>query len=127
MFLSIFHIGLFSCLFSDEGENGNKGGIRVVLYPTKIARREMIHHGDASSGCAKLEGNGLASECDWVIHEMEEAKKRGLKVAVNGVNYSGLSREKLQMFLEESPYMMDFVGDERGHIVAINFDKITDF
>ena len=63
----------------------------------------------------------------WLYLLCDEAKKRGLKVAVNGVNYSGLSKEKLQMFLEESPYMMDFVGDERGHIVAINFDKITDF
>lgn len=64
------------------------------------------------------------SECDWVICEIEEAKKRGLKVAVNGVNYSDIPKEKMKLFLEESPYMMDFIGDENGRIVAINFNKI---
>lgn len=69
----------------------------------------------------------MTSEYEWVIHKMEEAKKRGLKVSVNGVNYSELPKEKLQLFLEESPYMMDFVGDENGHIIAVNFDKISNY
>lgn len=72
--------------------------------------------------------DGLRDEMfNWLFSEICEAQVTGVPVAVDGRVYSVQEREELQKVMEQGYYMKSYVDDERGKIVQINFDHITNF
>lgn len=59
-----------------------------------------------------------------ILEEILEAKRRGISVSINGVVPAWNQPEELLMTLEEATYMKDYIGDDRGKIVQIRFDRI---
>lgn len=60
----------------------------------------------------------------WILDEVEFAKKRGIQVDVNGVNYTDRPVTQLSRVLEAGSYMLDYEGDMLGHIVALHIDLV---
>lgn len=62
---------------------------------------------------------------EWIISEICEAEKNGIQVNVCGIRYSSDDSQELYQVLEDAAYMEDYLSDEEGHIIQINFDKIN--
>ncbi len=62
---------------------------------------------------------------NWIRGEIRKAEKKGIHVNVCGVRYSSDDTGKLYQVLEDAVYMEDYLCDEEGRIVQINFDKIN--
>ena len=63
---------------------------------------------------------------EWVITNLEKASLLGLEVCVDGKEYTYSEiREKKNIIIKESAdYMSDYVYDEHGKVIGINFNKI---
>jgi hypothetical protein len=59
-----------------------------------------------------------------ILEEMLEARRRGISISINGTIPSWNQPEELLLVLEEASYMKDYIGDDRGKIVQIRFDRI---
>lgn len=60
-----------------------------------------------------------------MLEEIIEAKRRGISVSINGNPLSCTKTEDLLYTLEDATYMRDYIGDERGKIIHLGFDKIS--
>ncbi len=56
--------------------------------------------------------------------ELEEAEQEGVPLLLDGEPSSPLQIAKACMIREESCYMRDYLGDERGNVREIRFDKV---
>ncbi|MBE5928143.1 MAG: hypothetical protein E7267_02035 [Lachnospiraceae bacterium] len=66
--------------------------------------------------------------CDnyaWISDEIKYAEKNGIMVSVCGEYYSSYNVKDLMYVLEEGIYMKDYLSDNEGRIVQINFNKIN--
>lgn len=61
---------------------------------------------------------------NWITEEIELANRQGIPASVNGIPYDGTEETSLPLLLEQGSYMEDFVNDERGNIIQINFDRV---
>lgn len=68
---------------------------------------------------------GTKENIDWVVMEISQARTNGLRVMIDGI-YCDSAEEVNRMLLirEEESYMKDYMGDEKGKIIGIAFDKI---
>lgn len=68
---------------------------------------------------------GKTKEIDWVIKEINGARENGLFVMIDGVYCENMEEvDNMLLVREEETYMKDYVGDEKGTIIGIAFDKI---
>lgn len=64
-------------------------------------------------------------EIDWVFSEISQAKRRGLFVIIDGIYCESLEQvDHILLIREEESYMKDYVGDDKGKIIGIAFDKV---
>lgn len=62
-------------------------------------------------------------ETEWVRHEIQSALHRGIRVSIGG-KYYVKEDENLSIVAENGSYMTDYISDESGKIVQINFEQI---
>ena len=64
-------------------------------------------------------------EIKWIFTEFNQAKSRGLFVMINGI-YCNSQEEANHLLLvrEEESYMEDYMGDDKGNIIGIAFDRV---
>ncbi len=64
-------------------------------------------------------------EINWIFTEINQAKNNGLLVMINGI-YCNSKEEVDTMLLvrEEESYMKDYMGDDKGKIIGIAFDRV---
>lgn len=60
---------------------------------------------------------------EWVREEMQNALHRGIRVSIGG-KYYVKEDENLSVIAENGCYMADYISDENGKIVQINFEQI---
>lgn len=61
----------------------------------------------------------------WVLQEIKKARAQGIEVAIDGVYLKDQEQAgSLLMVHEEETFMEDYIGDDKGKIVGIAFDKI---
>ena len=63
---------------------------------------------------------------NWIRQEMEAAEQCGISVEVDGVRYTSRDNGELLRVLEDAPYMKEYLDDERGKIIQINFNPIKE-
>lgn len=63
-------------------------------------------------------------ENQYIVEELMNASEQGIMVRVCGVSYAGKSKEEISKVLQKGSYMLDYEGDEEGHIVAVNVDPV---
>lgn len=68
--------------------------------------------------------NGNNVKAKELLEEIKAAQQIGIKVSVNGVCYSSCQEAELSMVLESGEYMCDYIGDDCGRIIQMNYDKI---
>ena len=61
----------------------------------------------------------------WISDEIRNAEKYGISVNVGGVNYTSDNDNELLLVLEDAIYMKEYLSDDSGKIVQINFDKVV--
>lgn len=65
------------------------------------------------------------TQIKWVLQEIKKARAQGMQVIIDGVYCKSLEEEKsLLVIREEETFMQDYIGDDKGNIVGIAFDKI---
>ncbi len=64
-------------------------------------------------------------EINWIFTEINQAKRNGLLVMIDGI-YCNSQEEVNDMLLirEEESYMKDYMGDDKGKIIGIAFDRV---
>lgn len=68
---------------------------------------------------------GKKEEINWVFNEISQAKSAGLSVMINGIYCNSLEdADHMLLIREEESYMKDYMGDEKGKIIGIAFDKV---
>lgn len=60
----------------------------------------------------------------WIAEELEQANRQGIPASINGVLYDGKRGVPPPLMFEQGSYMEDFVNDESGNIIQINFDRV---
>lgn len=72
-----------------------------------------------------LESTEKIEEINWIFAEVNQAKRNGLFVMIDGI-YCNSPEEVGSMLLirEEESYMKDYMGDDKGKIIGIAFDKV---
>lgn len=60
----------------------------------------------------------------WILEEVDHARKQGIEVDINGVTYNKKTSARLSKVLEKGSYMLDYEGDMSGHIVALHIDPV---
>ena len=60
----------------------------------------------------------------WIVDEMTQVYKQGLRVDVNGLSYNPKTSANLMRVLENGSYMLDYEGDMLGRIVALHVDSV---
>lgn len=60
----------------------------------------------------------------WIMDEVDHARRSGIQVDVDGVTYNKESSAKLTKVLEQGSYMLDYEGDSTGRIVALHIDPV---
>ena len=58
------------------------------------------------------------TQIKWVLQEIKKARAQGLQVIIDGVYCKSLEEEKSLLVIR------DYIGDDKGNIVGIAFDKI---
>lgn len=61
----------------------------------------------------------------WLVSEINEAEEKGVKVRIDGIQYSPDDIDKLKQVMENHYYMKSYTGDEHGKIVQIDFEHIV--
>lgn len=61
---------------------------------------------------------------NWITEEMELASKQGIPASINGICYNSWEGSSIPILLEQGFYMEDFINDDYGNIVQVNFDRI---
>ena len=56
----------------------------------------------------------------WIVDEMNQVYKQGIRVDVNGLSYNPKTSANLMRVLENGSYMLDYEGDMLGRIVALS-------
>ena len=51
----------------------------------------------------------------WIVDEMNQVYKQGIRVDVNGLSYNPKTSANLMRVLENGSYMLDYEGDMSGH------------
>lgn len=64
---------------------------------------------------------------EWHMRMLEEAKNKHIPTFVNGVLASYKKMDTICLVLEEDSYMYDFVPDDRGNVIQLCFDKVTEY
>ena len=59
----------------------------------------------------------------WIVDEMNQVYKQGIRVDVNGLSYNPKTSANLMRVLENGSYMLDYEGDMLGRIVALHVDS----
>ena len=72
-----------------------------------------------------IESMEKREEINWIFTEVNQAKRNGLFVMIDGI-YCNNPEEVGNMLLirEEESYMKDYMGDDKGKIIGIAFDKV---
>ena len=60
----------------------------------------------------------------WIVDEMNQVYKQGIRVDVNGLSYNPKTSANLMRVLENGSYMLDYEGDMLGRIVALHVDSV---
>ena len=63
----------------------------------------------------------------WIHDEIKRAANSGIPTSVNGVPYDYSNPGIPPVFAENGVYMEDFINDEHGRIVQVNFEHIRRF
>ena len=64
-------------------------------------------------------------EIKWIFTEFNQAKSRGLSVMINGIYCNSQEDvDHLLLVREKESYMKDYMGDEKGNIIGIAFDRV---
>ena len=64
-------------------------------------------------------------EIKWIFTEFNQAKSRGLFVMIDGTYCNSQEEvDHLLLIREEESYMEDYMGDDKGNIIGIAFDKV---
>ena len=59
--------------------------------------------------------------------ELSYYLSRGLAIRVDGISISDVNLEHVNLILkEDDSYMKEFVGNEKGEIYAVNYQKIRE-
>lgn len=59
-----------------------------------------------------------------LMEEIQHAKDAGVAIDIQGVSYNQKKPEELWRVLQQGNYMLDYEGDENGHVVALHIDSI---
>lgn len=86
---------------------------------------DMRKNNDGRNAKKKCNPKKKRAIYEWISGEIKEAEKYGIVVNVEGVSYSSDETKDLFYVLEDAVYMKEYLGDEEGRIIQINFDKIT--
>lgn len=60
---------------------------------------------------------------EWIHDEIRNARHRGIRVTISEKSYADLEKE-LSVVEEDGCYMKDYISDESGNIVQINFERV---
>ena len=60
----------------------------------------------------------------WVEKELVRASESGIPAYVDGVPYHEIPENSLPLVLENGIFMEDYLNDESGTIIQINFERI---
>lgn len=63
----------------------------------------------------------------WIHDEIRRAEDSGIPTSVNGVPYHSSDSGSPPVFAENDVYMEDFINDDDGRIVQVNFEQIRHF
>lgn len=64
-------------------------------------------------------------EINWVYREVSQAKNKGLLVMIDGICCESLEEaDHMLLIREEESYMKDYMGDDKGKIIGIAFDRV---
>lgn len=65
------------------------------------------------------------TEIDWIVSEISHARSRGLFVMIDGIYCENQEQaDHMLLIKEEESYMQDYMGDDKGNIIGIAFDKV---
>lgn len=68
---------------------------------------------------------GKREDISWVFNEINQAKMAGLSVMIDGIYCNSLEDvDHMLLIREEESYMKDYMGDDKGKIIGIAFDKV---
>lgn len=68
---------------------------------------------------------GKREDISWVFSEINQAKMAGLSVMIDGIYCNSLEDvDHILLIREEESYMKDYMGDDKGKIIGIAFDKV---
>ncbi len=70
-----------------------------------------------------MKGENIEEGNKWIHKEIENALHRGIRVTIGGKSYAGQEGE-FSVVAEDGCYMTDYISDESGKIVQINFEQI---
>lgn len=59
-----------------------------------------------------------------LMEEIQHAKDAGVAIDIQGVSYNQKKPEELWRVLQQGNYMLDYEGDENGHVVALQYVKV---
>lgn len=63
------------------------------------------------------------NQTEWVKKEIQNALDKGIPVTIDGEAYIQ-AEEDLSLVAENGCYMTDYISDDTGKIVQINFEQI---
>ena len=64
---------------------------------------------------------------EWIVSELILAEEEGIVVQVDGICYNNYNKAELLMVVEDLPYMKEYLDNERGKIIQINFNKVKEY
>ena len=60
----------------------------------------------------------------WILDEVDKWTLAGVKVKIDGQFYSGGDSEIIEHVKEDNCYMENYVSDNNGKIVQVEFDRL---
>ena len=60
----------------------------------------------------------------WILDEVDKWTLAGVKVKIDGQFYSGVDSEIIEHVKEDNCYMENYVSDNNGKIVQVEFDRL---
>lgn len=60
----------------------------------------------------------------WILAEASKWSFYGVEVKIDGMFYTGESSEVIDHVREDNYYMEDYVSDDKGKIVQVEFNRL---
>jgi len=61
----------------------------------------------------------------WMKKQIKEAQKKGIPVLIDGKKYPSGNEKYTLMIRDEVDYMSDYISDESGKIIELNFNRLN--